>query len=508
MGIIQQQTIKGTFYSYLGIFIGFITIYLIHPHVLTPEQIGLIGILTTFSQMFAQFSILGFNGTARYFPYFRDEQKNHNGYLFLLCIVALTGFILFAGLSVALKDFIINQKAQTSAIFKDYYWYLLPLTFFTLFFNILDIYSQRLYDTLSGRILNEFAKRSFILIATLFIAFRFLPFDSFMQVWLLANIIPTVLLAHRLYRKRQLVLKPNFQFIDKSLRNKLITMSLFAILTGSAPLLIQNIDYFMINQYLGLSAAGIYTIAFYLGTIIALPARSLYSIAYTIISESWKTNDFENIKTIYHKSCINQLIAALFIFIVIWANVDSIIALLPSEYAAGKYVIFFIGMANVIDSATGTNGVILATSKYFKYDSLFYFSLIGVAIGANLLFIPIYGITGAAIAFMVTLLIFNTFRYLFILIAFKMQPFTYKNLLIIIIGLAIYYISSFVPNLSLTSSIVLATLLDIGIRSLFITVLFLGIVYGFNLSEDINSTLRAYMNKFYSTNTVKHKKLP
>ena len=62
MGVVQQQTLKGTFYSYLGIFIGFVTINLLQPHSLTKEQIGLLGILLPFSQMFAQFSILGFNG--------------------------------------------------------------------------------------------------------------------------------------------------------------------------------------------------------------------------------------------------------------------------------------------------------------------------------------------------------------------------------------------------------------------------------------------------------------
>ncbi|MBS1501736.1 MAG: polysaccharide biosynthesis protein, partial [Bacteroidetes bacterium] len=95
MGIIVRQTIKGTIYSYLGILIGFLTVNIIQPHVLTTEQVGLTSILTSFTLMFAQFSILGFNGTARYFPYFRSEEKKHHGYLFLACIIALAGTLLF-----------------------------------------------------------------------------------------------------------------------------------------------------------------------------------------------------------------------------------------------------------------------------------------------------------------------------------------------------------------------------------------------------------------------------
>src|SRR5699024_9241432 len=107
---------------------------------------------------------------------------------------------------------------------------------------------------------------------------------------------------------------------------------------------------FMINDMFGLGATGLYTVAFNFGIIITLPARSLYSIAYTIIADSWKSGDLQNIRTIYRKSCVTQLVAALFIFIALWVNIDTVMLILPPEYSAGKYVIFFIGLANVIDS--------------------------------------------------------------------------------------------------------------------------------------------------------------
>ena len=40
MGIIQQQTLKGTFYSYLGVLIGFFSVYLIQPHVLSRNKLA------------------------------------------------------------------------------------------------------------------------------------------------------------------------------------------------------------------------------------------------------------------------------------------------------------------------------------------------------------------------------------------------------------------------------------------------------------------------------------
>ncbi|WP_207426443.1 lipopolysaccharide biosynthesis protein [Pedobacter sp. SYSU D00535] len=490
MGIIQQQTLKGSFYSYLGILIGFGTQVFLLPHALNPDQLGLINIQTYLSMLFAQFAILGFNGTARYFPYFRDPKKNHNGYLFLFCTVALIGFILFSIVSFAFKDEIINQEAQKSSIFKDYYWYLIPLTFFTLYFNVLEIYNQCLYDTITGRILREFVKRLLILVPILLVTSKILTFQKFMPLWLVANMIPTILLASVLYGRQQLNLNPQLSFVTGEIRKKLVGMSLFAILTGSAPILVQSIDVLMVNRAFGLNEVAIYSIAFQFGTIITLPARSLYSISYTIIADSWKRNDLANIYTIYRKSCLNQLIAALFIFEVVWVNVDSIFLLIPPEYAAGKYVIFFIGLANLIDSATGTNGVILSTSKYFKYDSLFYLGMIGITILFNLLFIPMFGITGAAIAAAASYLVFNSFRYLFILKAFQMQPFSMKNLYVLIIGGIAYGAVYLLPRID-------NLYIDVLVRSGILSAIYLLCIIGFKLSEDINGILMGYLNKLW-----------
>ncbi|MVN20007.1 lipopolysaccharide biosynthesis protein [Mucilaginibacter arboris] len=489
MGIIQQQTIKGTFYSYLGVAIGFITIYYFQPHSLSPEQVGLINILAPFSLLFAQFAILGFNGTARYFPYFRNNEKNHHGYLALACLVSLIGFGLFAVLAYVFKNELIGKKSEKSGLFNQYFWYLLPLTFFTLFFNVFDLFARMLYDTISGRVLREFTKRLFILLVLLLIFFKWVNFQTFMILWLIANIFPTFLMMRKLISQGNFSLKTDFAFINKDMSRKLISICFFAILTGSAPIIIDSLDKYMVNEKFGLAETGIYSVAAYFGIVITLPARSLYSIAYTIVSESWKSNDLENIRNIYRKSCINQLIAALFIFLLVWINVDNIFKVLPHNYAAGKYVIFFIGLGYVIDSATGINGVILTSSRHFKYDSFFNLGLIGITIVLNLIFIPLYGITGAAIAAASTLLIFNLFRYLFILFVYKMQPFTIKSLYAILIALAAYWICDrFIPAQK-------NFILDSFIRASFITVFYGLSVYFLNLSEDINAYLNGYIIK-------------
>jgi O-antigen/teichoic acid export membrane protein len=489
MGIIQQQTIKGTIYSYLGVLIGVISINVLQPHALTTEQVGLTGMLLTSSALFAKFATLGFSGTSRYFPYFRNKEKKHHGYLFLYCAVAFIGILIFIGVAYYFKADIISAKSQKGDLFAHYYWYLIPLIIFSVYFDVFDLYARVLYNAISGRILREFTKRLFILMAILLVYFKLISFGTFMLLWLLANIAPTVILAGRLIISKEFFLSPNLKFLDKDMRGKLTSISLLGILTGSSPLIVDNIDKYVINQKFGLSETGVYTIAVYFATVIALPARSLYSIATTVISESFKSEDFKNIKMVYEKSCINQLIASLFLLIAIWGNVDNIFSFLPPSYAAGKYVVLYIGIGYLIDSATGINGVILNASKYYKYDGYFYLLLIGVTVGGNLLLIPLLGIAGAAVAAGISLLSFNLFRYIFIYKVFKMQPFTMKNLYTLFLGVAVYFLSVYViPQGS-------NYIIDSFIRTGFITLIYWGCVYFFNLSDDISLLLRGYVIK-------------
>jgi O-antigen/teichoic acid export membrane protein len=491
MGIIQQQTLKGTFYSYVGVLIGFFSVYLIQPNVLTPEQVGLIGILTSFSILFAQIAILGFNATARIFPYFRNAKNHDNGYLGLACLVSAVGFVLFCIAAYILKDQIMQQKNADNRLFATYYWYLIPLTFFTMLFNILELYSRMLYDTTMGKVLKEFTKRLLLLGALLLLLFKSVSFEAFMWVWLICNIIPTGMIAYRLYKRDQLSFSLNLGFIDKSIKRQIIHLCFFGILTGTSPFIIENIDKYMINEEFGLSSTGVYTLAFAFATIISLPARSLYSIAYTVIAEAWKNENMQEIRSVYKKSCISQLVVTLFLFLLIWANIHNIYHILPPEYASGQYVIFFIGLGYLIDSSTGVNGVILSTSRFYKYDSFFNLALIGVTIAANLIFIPRYGITGAAIASAVTLLIFNLARYLFILLIFKMQPFTYKTPLTILTGVIAYGIVQAFPPFS-------NFIVDGLFRAAAITLLFGGTVYYLRLSEDINGLINNLVSRYLS----------
>lgn len=489
LGIIINQSIKGTIFSYLGVVIGFITTGLLFPIYFATDEIGLLNILVAYSAMFAQFGSLGFNSAAtRMFTYFRDEKNNHNGFLFISLMVALVGFLISIAILFIIKPLLLKTGGNQSVFFETYFWYLIPLTFFTLFFNSLDTYYKILYNSVIGTFMKEFVQRLLILLAFVFFFLKWVDFSAYVFLYVLAMSLPTIFVILSLIQEKNFNLKSNLSFINKDLAKTLSSVSFYGIISGFSNLVILRLDTIMIAVLLGLSSTGIYTTMFFYATLIMIPSRAVIKISAVVLADKWKTNDTEVIFDIYYKSCLNQLIIASILFIGLWGNIDNIFRILPAEYAEGKYILLFIGLANLFDMATGVNGSIISTSKHYKIHTYIMILLIALAITTNYIFIPIYGITGAAIASAISVFLFNTIRYLFLLKKYKMQPFEMKHVWIILISIIAYLPAYFLPEIK-------NLFLDIFIRSGIITTIFGGLIYFFNISDEVNSSFKKFLGR-------------
>lgn len=485
MGIIQKQGVLGSLFSYLGVGLGFITIGLIWPKSLKPEQIGLINLLLAQSLILSHIGSLGINSVIlKLFPYFRDKVNKHNGLLFLTITYLVFGTIIIVFYVLVFREKILQNNAEKSNLFNEYYFYLIPFTLSTLIFNILDSICKAIYKTVIGIFSKDFFFRILNLILIIIYLTFNLSFKLFILFYTINLAVPIIILTYSLLLKKEFDFKPKFNFITKSLRNEIINVSLFAIIGGLGTIAIANIDKIMINRYLGLESTGIYSIAFLFASVISLPARPLSRIATTIISDSWKQNKIENIHLIYHKTCLNLMIIGSILFVLIWMNIDQLFLYLPEEYKAGKYVILFIALSGLVEMTTGVNGMIIATSKYYKYQIIFIIILCAATIGFNIVCIPRYGINGAAFASLLSTFIFNFSKYYFLLRKFKMSPIKLKHLNIIILPLISIIFKRLLINSPTLSSFL----------SIILVILFLLCIYFFNVSEDINNRIRSYLN--------------
>ncbi len=480
MGIIQKQTIKGTIYSYLGVIIGFLTAGIIFPQILSTQEIGLLKLLVSFSVIFSQLGSLGFASVInRLFPYFRDKESGHQGFLIIAIIVSLIGFALATLSLEILKPFIIRNNIKNSELFVEYFNFLTPLIFFTLFFNLFDTYIKAIYDAVIGTILKELVQRLLILCFILLYFFNFIPIRTFIILYVVALCIPTVIIMGILILKNEFKIKRPGMIFNNSMKKEMIYLSFHGILAGLGATVLLQVDSILVNKYLGLAQTGIYATAFFFGTIILIPSRPLSKIASTILADSWKSGDMDNIQMIYKKSCLTQAIISILLFVLLWVNINNVFHIIPSEYITGKWVIFIIGLTNVIEMSTGINSMIIQTSKSYRINTLFIAIFLVMLVVSNIILIPIFGLPGAALSALISNSTANLLRFVFLKKKYKMQPFNYKILLVIGFGGLSYLAGFLIPTFG-------NFIVDIGVRSSFTALIFIFLVLRFKISEDIN----------------------
>lgn len=483
MGIIKKQSIAGTILAYLGVILGFITTAILYPEAFSKAEIGLLRLLLSVSVLFAQFSGLGFNAvTLRNFPYFRNLKEKHHGFFKLVLLVNLVGFALAMILFFAIKPWLISQNIEKSYLFVEYISYLIPLIFFTTFFNALDSYYRAVYNAVKGSLYKEVYQRVFILAAVLLFYYRAIDFPQLVLLYVIAICLPTLILAWSIYRSGNFVLGDYRGFITKDMARNIRSVAIYGIATSFSGVLILNIDIVMINDMLGLADTGIYSITFYFGTLILIPSRSVIKIAVIVIADGWKSDDREKIMRIYDKS--NRILSAigLLLFLGLMLNLDQVFDILNPDFEPGRMVIVFIGLANLIEMFTSVSQYIISNSKNYKVISWFLFVFAALLIITNLLFIPIYGLVGAAIASMISRLIYNLMSWGYVFYKFKMQPFRWSYFALIVIGLISYYVGSLIPDFDWY-------IYTIVVQSTVFTVIFIGLLYLLKFSSDINQTI-------------------
>lgn len=482
MGIIVRQSIKNAVYSYLGVALGFISTILLFPNILSADQFGLTRVLISIALVSSQFSHLGMKNTIiRYFPYFKDSTKSRYHLLFFAVTVAFAGFLIFLLLFLLFKSDLIRYYTDKSELFDEFYFYLLPLVFAILFYEVLNTYVRALKDSVVGSFVNEVLVR--ILVIALLVTYYFtgMSFSQFMLLFTLVYGVQPLYMLVYLYLRDELKFYIPSLLDTRNLRlaREMGVYSTYALLGGLTTMLVGNIDIIMLGSMTNLASTAVYTIAFYVGSVIAIPKRSIDKIALPVLADFLKQKKYDELESLYKSTSLNQLIAGSLLLVGVWANIHNLNTLLPSEYADIKWIIVVVGLAKLFDMATGINGSIILNSRFYKFDFYFSVFLVVLTIATNYILIPPLGILGAAIATAISIFINHTIKFIFVWIKFDMQPFRWNALAVLAIAGGCLLMSFQIPYLA-------NFFVDVIVRSIAIAAVFLGLILVFNLSDDIS----------------------
>jgi len=492
MGIVKQQAYKNTIVSYGGMVIAYVNTVLLFPFFTNASEYGFYTLIISISVLYSLIASMGVPSIlAKYFPFYRTEDRTHNGFIHWTALLSLTGFIAVTLLFVLFKQLILSAYINTSPLLTQYYYYLIPLSLFVIIFNYFEMTGRVVYQTIYSNFLQNVLLRLLTTVFLIMIAKKWINFGDFIFLYIGANGLISLLMII------SIAVKGNFSFqmgnsgFKQIKKKEILNFGLFTLITSAVYVLLQKVDTLMLSSMAGDAVQGVYSWYFNIAIVISIPAQALSRTTYAIVANAWRNKDMNNIAEVYSKTSIIQMVVGCLLFIGIIINRENLYAIARNkDFVNPKYfsLLIVIGFGFLVDITGGLNTYIISTSHKYRLITFFVLVTSLTCIGLNYLLIPIYKGLGAAISYLVCISSLNFISWLYIKYRFKMQPFTYKHLWVIVIAVMSLFVGYYfwrMPNVYL----------DILVRSCITALIYVTLTYIFHISSDVNDKINKLVEK-------------
>ncbi|MGA8854866.1 MAG: oligosaccharide flippase family protein [Christiangramia sp.] len=485
MGIIINQSLKNMVTTYIGFGIGAVNTLFLFTYFLEKEYYGLISFLLSAANLIWPFLVFGVHSTLiKFFTSYKTRGDQDRLLNLVLIIPAIASGVLGV-FGLIFYEYLLGYFEGENSLVQPYVWLIFLIALATSYFEVFFSWSKIYYKSAFGNLMKEVFHRFCISLLLFSVYLKWISVEIFIYGIAGVFVIRTILMAMYAFSLH----RPKFSFKFPLNLSPVLKYSALILLAASVATVLLDLDKVMIEHYLPIENVAIYGIAVYIATVISVPQKAMHQITNPLTAEMLNKKDKAGLKDLYEKSSLNLLIVSGLIFIWIITNVNSLYELIPEEYEISILVVLLISLVKLYDNFLGNNNSILFNSDYYRIVLGVGVVLVIVAFVLNLLFIPEFGIEGAALASFIAFTLYNSSKIFIVFKKFKIHPFTnrtwYMFLLTAVFSFGFYFWDfPFHPLISIA--------LKAGITG----VSYLFIIYYFNFSEDVNQI----MNKFLKRN--------
>ena len=460
--------------------IGGVNTLYFYPEFLKDEYYGLVVFLLATSNLLQPLMSLGAQHTIiKFYSSFKDKISK-DAFLSSIIFIPLIVIIPITFFVVKAHDIIGEFLSIQNPIIQSYIWVIFLVSFATSYFEVFYAWSRVHFKSVFGNVLKEVYPRISVLILLSLVAFDFLTKESF--VWWLTGFYYLRLLIMVVYSL--IIYTPKFSFTLPENFKEILSYSLYILLAGSAASLLIDIDKYMIPQKEAISQTAYYAVAVFIATVVEIPGRAMFQILNPMVAKAINDNDSLKLNDLYQKSSSNLLIVSGFFFLLINLNISSFYLLMNNEfYSDAILVVLIISLAKLIQMSFGCGPAILATSSFYRITLPFSIAMAISVYFLNDVLIDLYGINGAAISTLIVLSIFTILKVLFIRFKLKINPYNLNTIKILLIVLVLYLSISYI-------GFMYSAFLDILLRSVIVSIIYMGLIYYLGLSKSINQIIR------------------
>lgn len=451
MGVIIKQSAYASIINYIGVAVGAINTIFLFPEFFTQAEYGLFQAMVSMAIILSPFAQVGLpRSIVRYFPRFNKGLRSSGRFFTFVLIVAFFTIALFIGLFQLMDQWVFGFFEKNAPELFHQYWLIIILASVLVYISIFESFYKAQLNVVIPTFLREFfLKMSSGLLALMFFL-DYISFEWFLRLCVASYAFSLLLLIIILLVKGQLRFNFSIFQLENSFIKEMSKYMLFIMAGAVGSIIVLRIDQLMVTGFLGTAETAIYTIAFFMGTVIEIPRRSISQMSDAIIANAFENERIDEVKKIYKQSSINQLILGSFVFILVVINLDNIYAIMPKgdEYSSGKWVVIIIGLSKLVNMGFGVNSEIIISSKHYKSNIYFVLILAALTIGLNVLLIPEFGLIGAALATFASIFLFNLIKMIYIYYRLQFQPFSIHTISALLLSGLCYFLLSIVPQSS------------------------------------------------------------
>lgn len=488
MGIVIKQSIKNTIITFIGFGIGAINVMYMYPVFLGKEYLGLTNYILSAANIL--YPILSFGIQNTLIKFFNENNKTEEDlsrYFTYMLLLPLFVIIPFFCLFFYFYENIALYESTKNAIVFNFVWEIPLIALFIGYFEIFYAWLRAHMKSVFGSFVKEVFVRVLVTISLFAVYFNYITLTEFVHSLVLIYGISLLVIIYYANKTKRIQLNKKLPKKTK----EIFVFTIFIILSASVANMLLDIDKYMINQFLKIENIAFYSLAVYLAMVISVPQRAMHQITYPITAKLMSENKWLELDELYKKSSVTLQVIGGLIYIGILVNIKQIYELLPDEgYDNGLFVVFTIGLSKYFDVVLGNNNSIIFNSKYYKMVLILGVLLVFVVVGLNLIFIPKYGINGAALATLIAIGLYSLAKLLFVVLKMKLFPFTKNTIVALVIaivsfGVFYYWDFNFHP------------FVNIILKSILVTIFYLGLSYYMKISSDINFVMNSVFKRIF-----------
>ncbi|MDG2174409.1 MAG: MATE family efflux transporter [Flavobacteriaceae bacterium] len=402
-----QKSIKVLFLRGSGVVLLFLfTMFLTNYY--SAELVGKYDFVRSTIMILSGVSLIGTNQAIIYYSGFLKSKNSlesiKNIYVKMLMMTTALCLLFILGYAMLPEEFInelFNKQEAHSLILKS----IAALFFYTT--TMLNIDTLRaLNKTISSELYRNIFRYTPIFIFSIILYYtqnQEWLIEAFLASFLLLS-LTTLIQVGLLFKKLNLPKNNDYNFSYHQIFARSYPMALSAI----AYFIMQSVDIIILTAYEGFESIAYYSVAVKLATVTALALMSVNIVVAPKIAEIYSTNDFEKLNKLINDSARIIFVISIPVLIILFVFSDFMLGLFGENYVLAREALLLLLGGQFFSSLCGPGAVYLnMTGKQKKLNTILILGL-GINVILNLALIPAYGIEGAAVATLISMIFWNS----------------------------------------------------------------------------------------------------